>query len=113
MSNVISEFRGKYYFLSNFYNSSVFYRGILYSNNEAAFQSMKCENINDRYKFKDLSASEAKRLGRTIKLRKGWEEIKEQEMYNICFAKFSQNPELHNQLMATGNSILIEGNNWG
>ena len=38
---MINEFRGKYYFLSNFYNTPVTWDGITYQNNEAAFQSAK------------------------------------------------------------------------
>ena len=60
----IDSFRGKYYFLSNFYPAEVTYRGITYKNNEAAFQSMKCPS--EARKFANLSASEAKSLGRRI-----------------------------------------------
>ena len=34
---VIDSFKGKYFFLSNFYESPVVYEGITYLNNEAAF----------------------------------------------------------------------------
>ena len=33
---IIKEFRDKYYFLSNFYNSKVTYCGVTFLNNEAA-----------------------------------------------------------------------------
>ena len=38
---MIDSFRGKYFFLSNFYGSPVLYDGITYQNNEAAFQAQK------------------------------------------------------------------------
>lgn len=38
---MINEFRGKYYFLSNFFNAPVTYDGITYQNNEAAFSISK------------------------------------------------------------------------
>ncbi len=38
---MISAFRGKYYFLSNFYAAPVVWDGVSYKNNEAAFQSAK------------------------------------------------------------------------
>lgn len=38
----ISEFRGEYYFLSNFYSAPVTYNGMCFENNEAAFQAAKC-----------------------------------------------------------------------
>ena len=34
MNNKIDKFRGKYYFLSNFFNAQVTYNGITYENNE-------------------------------------------------------------------------------
>lgn len=34
-------------------------------------------------------------------------------MYEICKAKFSQNEELRNRLLATGDEQLEEGNTWG
>jgi predicted NAD-dependent protein-ADP-ribosyltransferase YbiA (DUF1768 family) len=37
----INKFRGKYFFLSNFYGHPVEYDGLTYKNNEAAFQSAK------------------------------------------------------------------------
>ena len=37
----ISEFRGEYYFLSNFYSAPVTYNGMCFENNEAAFQAAK------------------------------------------------------------------------
>lgn len=34
-------------------------------------------------------------------------------MYEVCFAKFTQNSELGQKLIDTGNATLIEGNDWG
>lgn len=67
----ISEFRGEYYFLSNFYSAPVTYNGMCFENNEAAFQAAKCpERMTE---FCRLNPSEAKRLGRRVKLRGDWE----------------------------------------
>ena len=41
-----------------------------------------------------------------------WEEVKDQIMYEICLAKFTQNEELKEKLLATGNEELVEGNTW-
>ncbi len=85
----ISEFRGEYYFLSNFYSAPVTYNGMCFENNEAAFQAAKCpERMTE---FCRLNPSEAKRLGRRVKLRGDWEAVKDTVMYEICKAKFSQN----------------------
>ena len=66
MGASISEFRGEYYFLSNFYSAPVTYNGMCFENNEAAFQAAKCpERMTE---FCRLNPSEAKRLGSKIPL---------------------------------------------
>ena len=110
---VIDSFKGKYFFLSNFYESPVIYDGITYLNNEAAFQAQKTLNKKQRLKFAMLNPSQAKEMGRSISLRPDWEEIKINVMYEICKAKFTQNENLKRSLLNTGNAELIEGNNWG
>lgn len=110
---MINEFRGKYYFLSNFYESPVTYEGITYRNNEAAFQAAKVTDTNVREKFSNLDPSSAKRKGRNVQLRHGWDQIKFDIMYEIVKAKFEQNHELREKLLSTGDSHLEEGNTWG
>ena len=78
----ISEFRGEYYFLSNFYSAPVTYNGMCFENNEAAFQAAKCpERMTE---FCRLNPSEAKRLGRRVKLRGDWEAVKDTVMYRFA-----------------------------
>jgi ribA/ribD-fused uncharacterized protein len=110
---MINSFTGKYFFLSNFYERDVTYRGITYKNNEAAFQAQKTLDENVRKEFANLNPSEAKKKGRSIKLRKDWEDVKYEVMYHVCFEKFVQNPDLAKKLLATGNAHLEEGNTWG
>lgn len=110
---MIKEFREKYFFLSNFYTSPVIYLGVKYLNNEAAFQAQKAITEEDKMQFAKLSPSEAKKAGRRIKLRSDWELVKDEHMYEICLAKFTQNEILKAKLLATGDEILEEGNNWG
>lgn len=109
----IDAFRGKYYFLSNFYSSKIEYQGLTYLNAEAAFQSMKAETKQMRKHFTSLNPSEAKKAGRGLELRKDWEEIKNRIMYEVVKAKFSQNENLKKKLIDTGSSYLEEGNTWG
>lgn len=109
---MIGEFKGEFYFLSNFYESDVTYGGITYRNNEAAFQAQKTTNKFIRMKFHQLNPSDAKKLGRQVQLREDWEQIKDQVMYEICKAKFEQNLDLRAKLLATGDEILVEGNTW-
>lgn len=109
--NAINEFRGKYFFLSNFYQAPITYQNLVFENNEAAFQAAKCpDRMNE---FCGLNPSEAKRLGRHVELRSDWEEIKDEVMYQVCKAKFMQHDELRQRLIDTGNAELIEGNTWG
>lgn len=109
----INTFRGEYFFLSNFYEADVKYKGILYHNTEAAFQAQKCINESDKIKFSSLNPSEAKKLGRRVNLRSDWEDIKINEMYNIVKEKFMQNPNLLKKLLDTGSEYIEEGNTWG
>lgn len=110
---MINEFRGRYFFLSNFYNSPVTWNGITYQNNESAFQSAKVLDESERNQFSKLNPSEAKKKGRHVKLRQDWEEVKFDIMYDICLAKFTQNEDLKNKLLETGDEYLKEGNTWG
>ena len=110
---MIDSFRGRYFFLSNFFNSAVTYNGITYRNNEAAFQAQKTLDKEKQKEFAFLEPAPAKRAGRKVKLRSDWEKVKFGIMYEICESKFTQNPELAKMLIATGDEELVEGNNWG
>ncbi len=107
------EFKDNYFFLSNFYTCKLTYDGLTYFNSEAAFQAQKTLDRNERIKFTAVRPGEAKRLGRRLKLRTDWEDIKVSIMYDICLAKFTQNPELKKALISTGDMYLEEGNDWG
>ena len=109
----IDNFREEYFFLSNFYPSKVKYDGIEYLNSEAAFQAQKCSRRSDRLEFENLNPSEAKRLGRKVKIREDWEIVKLDIMRNIIREKFNQNPDITLKLIETGDNYLEEGNTWG
>ena len=108
----IDEFQGEYYFMSNFHNSKVELDGIIYDNAEAAFQAQKCLTTAEKKSFVGLNPSEAKRKGRHVKLRSDWEQVKTEVMYTVVKNKFSQNADLREKLLATGDAELIEGNTW-
>ena len=110
--STIDSFRGKYYFLSNFFPAEVTYNGLTYQNNEAAFQAQKTYSKEERIEFTTLEPRDAKRRGRRVRLRKDWEQVKDRIMEEIVRAKFSQNKELKVQLLATGDAQLVEGNRW-
>lgn len=111
-SSHIDSFRGEYYFLSNFFPAEVTYNGHTYQNNEAAFQAQKTLNEVERVAFTAMQPTQAKRRGRRVHLRQDWEQVKNGIMEDIVRAKFMQNEELKEQLLATGNAQLTEGNTW-
>lgn len=108
----IREFRDKYFFLSNFYDSKIYYNGLTFKNAESAFQAQKCCTKEEKLQFVELSPTSAKRLGRRVNLRSDWEEVKEQIMYEVVLAKFSQNPDIKEKLLDTDDMYLEEGNTW-
>lgn len=113
MRKIINEFTYSAFFLSNFYKCDLFYAGMNYSNSEAAFQGQKPKNMSERAKFQYLDPSESKAAGRMCVLRNDWDKVKDQIMYEVVTAKFTQNSDLKKKLIETGDSILIEGTTWG
>lgn len=109
---MIDKFYGKYDFLSNYYVAPVTYNGLTFQSNEAAFQAQKTLNEGQRRKFTRMAPNKAKAKGRNVILRSDWEQIKNKIMYEVCYAKFTQNPELKEKLLLTGDEELIEGNTW-
>ena len=112
MSDVIDHFRGEFDWLSNFFTCQVEFEGMNFSNVEAAFQAAKCLDLKERERFFGLSGGQSKKLGRRVELRSDWEDVKIDIMRQVLKSKFTQNPELGEKLIATGNTELIEGNNW-
>ena len=109
---MISEFRGKNRFLSNFFSSAIPYNGIVYPSVEHAFQAAKTIDTDSRLRISTAgSPGEAKKLGRSAKLRDDWEQVKDKVMLNFLRIKF-MNAELRDKLLETGDSVLIEGNTW-
>ena len=107
----IDKFSGEYEFLSNMYLCNVVYNGITYKCSEAAYQAQKCPELAPR--FSDLNGYVAKKLGRQVNIRPDWDEVKLRVMAEIVFQKFTQNKELAEKLLLTGDAELVEGNYWG
>lgn len=110
---MIDKFRGKYWFLSNFYESSIEDENITYPTVEHYFQAQKTLNREEKLKIaKATKPAKAKKMGRQVKLRKDWEDIKLQVMEKALRLKF-QDSTLRKKLIATGDEELVEGNPWG
>ena len=108
--NEIKGFTGKYYPLSNYSFSEFSLDGYKYTNAEAAFHSYK--NKDYQPAFHKLNPKDAKILGRRVKLRDDWEEIKDEVMYNVIKAKFIQCQSCKELLLSTGDAYLEETNTW-
>lgn len=110
--NVIDRFVEDFAFLSNFYPSTFRYEGKTYRTVEHAYQAYKTLDESERQIIRNAkSAGEAKKLGRSVTLRKDWDSIKVDVMRCLIKLKF-ENPLLREMLIATGNSELIESNYW-
>lgn len=108
----ITSFSGRYHFLSNFSASPIRFDGATYPTVEHAFQAAKTEDREARHKIaRAATPGIAKRLGRSVELRPGWDDIRDLVMLRLLRLKFSD-PELAEKLDATGDKVLIEGNHW-
>ena len=115
MPKTIDNFEGKYAFLSNFYNSPFIgtIDEIEYPTVEHYFQAQKSLNLQDRRRIAAApTPGQAKHLGRHVNLRTDWEFKKLKVMRYGLKRKFDTHPDLKEQLLATGDAILIEGNTW-
>lgn len=111
---MINKFRGRYYFLSNFYPCRVVIGGLAYPSSEHAYQASKSCRAEIKAEIATLKTpGKAKRAGRSIELKSDWDSTRVQTMKHIVTQKFIQNPYLLRELVATGEEELIEGNNWG
>ena len=106
------QFRGRYYFLSNFYPSPIEIDGLRYESAEAAFQRQK--SVQHAHLFTgDITPIEAKRLGKRVPINVGeWNARRLSVMRMVVHAKFEQNPKLQQSLLATTKPI-VEDNTWG
>jgi ribA/ribD-fused uncharacterized protein len=111
---VIDRFDGtEYGYMSNFSPHPVNFRGEVYPTSEHAYQAMKTLDPKEQKKIQKAKTPYiAKRLGRSCTLRKDWESVKRDLMFDIVLLKFYQHPNLAKDLVLTGDVKLAEGNTW-
>lgn len=112
----ITSFSGEYRFLSNFWpvNITGILAGRSFPSVEHAYVASKSTDsiIHDRLSCSNMTAAQAKSLGRTLDIRPDWDDVKFTVMCVLVRKKFEY-PELAKLLLATGDRPLIEGNTWG
>lgn len=114
MTKPIDSFSGEYRFLSNFWMAPITFNEIDWPSVEHLYQAAKSLNQNDCLTiWKCKTPGQAKRAGQKITIRNDWDKVKLDAMTQFVTAKFEQNPQLMEKLLATGNAELIEGNTWG
>ncbi len=110
---MINKFRGKNYFLSNFFPVEFVFDGRTWPSSEHAFQAMKSESRGEQEMIRRAaSAGESKNMGRNVLCRPDWEEVKVSVMRDVLIAKFSV-PDMKAKLLATGDEALEESNGHG
>jgi len=109
----IEGFQGEFRFLSNFWPARVKVSGVVYGSVEYAFVACKSVDPDARARVAACrTAGEAKRLGRTVGLRVGWNEMRVEVMRGLLGAKFRRGSPLAAQLLVTGDAELVEVNTW-
>lgn len=109
----INRFVKQYECLSNFYPVNITYENIDYPSVEHAFVAAKTSDIPTRqYIAKIKHAGAAKKVGRSIGLRKDWDSIRVNIMRYLLYLKFKAGSELAIKLMDTYPLLIKEGNYW-
>jgi ribA/ribD-fused uncharacterized protein len=121
---MINSFTGIYNFLSNFYPCEIIHQGIKYPSVEHYYVALKIKTdqqiegrnitlIDCREMIAKITdPGKVKKLGKFLKLRKDWKDVKLDVMLWGIREKF-KNEDLKQLLLSTGDRELIEGNFWG
>lgn len=110
---MISEFKDKYRWLSNFTPCVIPLNGRLYHSVEHAYQSAKSHDDNWKSYCEDQRnpARKVKTESRYITLIPNWDLIKVAVMSELLKKKYSQIP-FKGMLKDTGEELIQEGNTW-
>ncbi|WP_299437509.1 NADAR family protein [uncultured Aquimarina sp.] len=103
--------KGNWGEFSNFALYPIRIDGEIWPTTEHYFQAQKFENNSYKDKIrKSRSPMKAAELGRSrkMKIKKNWDRIKDNIMYDAVFAKFTQYSELTDLLIKTNHAKIIE-----
>lgn len=117
---MIMSFTGPTRWLSNFHRCPITHHGLVFPAVENAYMAWKTTCPTTRQHLTALSPSEAKKLSQTEAFiathRPDYTDTtRVRAMLNLSRQKYdaAHNPELAQQLLATGQATLVEGNTWG
>ncbi len=112
-ADAIIRFRKLYGYLSNMAACQVEFDGAIYNSVEHAYQAASTLNLESRAKIqRSGNPVWAKRMGKGVKKREDWAEVKVDVMLGLLRLKFSQ-VKFRQKLLATGDHFILEGNEHG
>jgi hypothetical protein len=104
-----------YGFLSNFYMPATFtdpISNIVFTSSEKYYMAAKAALAQNAQSFFDImetnDPSTAKRIGSSFEVPTEWDRLKVGVMEYACYLKFSQNRDIGNALLDTGDAELVE-----
>lgn len=108
----ITQFIGKYNFLSTFYPCNIHYLDLDFSSSEHAYQAAKTLIREEQIQIQQCSTpNKAKQLGKKVTIRRDWNRVRRRIMEEILLLKF-EHDDLRIKLLATKDRELVEGNTW-
>ncbi len=118
MTDIVDRFRGSYAFLSNFYPAKVRLDGEEYPTIEHAYQAAKTQDPLARRVIRIMETPAlARAAGHSLLFIKDyndadWKSRRTLVVLDLLRQKFLDT-DLKNKLLATGDALLVEGNNHG
>ena len=110
MAEKITQFRGRYHFLSNFYPAQVWYEKQSYQSVEHAWQAAQCADPRQRAWIRDAPSPRAAReRGQSVTQRDDWDSVHVDVLRQLTRQKFHHHPRLRAALVDTGHALLIDG----
>ena len=105
----------EYRFLSNFHLCNILYKDIWYPSSEHCYMAQKTNDISQKMRLScsgGLKVNEAKHYGQSVELIPNWDNIRYDVMLDVVTHKFSQNEDIKQLLLDTGDKYLEETNWW-
>lgn len=119
-STLVDSFTGAHAYLSNFHRGQpLLIDGLEYATAEHYFNAAKTLDRGEHEHVRTApTPAEAKRRGRRVTLRPDWDTRVRYDVMRLALAAKFTDPDLHAQLLATGDALLVEGNHhhdshWG